>query len=321
MAGKRSLSPGVEIRLRKTVMLMVVLAILETVAFDSIATDWLVGDRIIADNGNVMGFTKVHCLIGEKRQHQVRQKETLLDIARQYDLGFNEIRDRYPHMDPWLPPRGMAIQLPTQWILPEIARNCIVVNLAELRLFFTDSENYRIYTFPISIGEKAWPTPEGTFTISTKITQPAWTVPPSLKHKYPFSVRPPGPDNPLGRYWLGLENTHYGIHGTDFPWSIGRAVTRGCLRLYPEDIKRLFHLVQPGTRVKIIYAPIKITIREGRVFAEIHGDIYHRIGNFYQYGFYLLQKKKITALVNLEKYLQALEGKNGVPVDITGSSP
>ena len=266
-----------------------------------------------------IAFSTKREVIGAIRQHKIRKKETLLDIARQYHLGFNEIQDLYPQLDPWLPPEGMLMDIPSRWILPKGVFNGIIVNIAELRLYCFSADQSSVVTFPISIGEEAWPTPEGTFAIKEKKTQPGWAVPPSLRHKYDFQYLPPGPDNPLGAFWMGLENTRYGIHGTDFPWSIGRAVTRGCIRLYPEDIKRLFELVQPGTRVTIIYEPVKIGTLADRVVVEVHRDIYGRVGNLQQYGLFHLRMSKHAWRVDLDKYRRALERQDGMPVDVTRS--
>lgn len=260
-------------------------------------------------------------VIGMIQQHTIRHPETLLDIARQYNLGFNEVQDRYPQLDPWLPPDGMVLEIPSQWILPDGFINGIIVNIAELRLYCFLATQRKVVTFPVGIGEKSWPIPEGTFAVKEKIRHPSWTVPPSLRHKYNFSSLAPGPDNPLGDYWIGLENTHYGIHGTDFPWSVGRTVTRGCIRLYPEDVERLFDLVQPGTAVKIIYAPVKIGMLADRVYVEVHRDIYNRIANFRQTGLSLLRMRNIAWRVDREKYLQALERQDGMPVDVTRALP
>ena len=183
-------------------------------------------------------------IVGEIRSHTVQKGETLLDIARRYDLGFKELQDLYPQLDPWLPPNGTVIRIPTRWILPSGLQDKLIVNIVELRLYYFDRVSRCLVTFPVSVGEASWPTPQGLYTVTTKEVRPAWSVPPSLAHKYDFKTLPPGPNNPLGDFWMGLGNTAYGIHGTDFPWSIGRAVTRGCIRMYPEDIDCL--LVSSG---------------------------------------------------------------------------
>lgn len=255
------------------------------------------------------------------RQHVIKKEETLLDVARFYDLGINEIQALYPDWDPWMPPPGIAMDIPSQWILPEILKEGILVNTAELRLYYFNEKKGIVKTFPISIGERDWATPQGTFKITEKVVEPAWTVPPSLRTKYEVWTFPPGPDNPLGGYWLGLGDSGYGIHGTDFAWSIGRLVTRGCIRMYPEDIRLLFDLVGVGTPVKIVYEPVKIGNRSGRIFVEIHEDVYGKISNFSKYAYFQLFERGMVDNVDLKKLRQALYHRTGLPVDITRSSP
>jgi L,D-transpeptidase ErfK/SrfK len=266
----------------------------------------------------VYAYSSIRNLVGISRRHVIKKGETLLDIARMYDLGFNEIRDLYPDWDPWLPPAGVTVDIPSQWILPETLTGGILVNTAELRLYYFSEENGTVSTFPIGIGDPAWPTPEGTFEITARIFKPTWTVPPSLQNKYGARTIPPGPDNPLGEYWLGLGNSSYGIHGTDFPWAVGRTVTRGCIRMYPEDIRMLFTIVPAGTLVKIVYKPVKISNQPGKVFLEVHRDIYGKIGNIARYAHLLLLEQGVADHVDPEKFRQALELRSGMPVDITG---
>lgn len=256
-------------------------------------------------------------LIGVPRYHVIQKEDTLLDIARRYGLGFNEIDDLYPEWDPWLPPPGNTMEIPSQWILPNVLKGAIIVNIAELRLYYFPKKGTTVHTFPVGVGEKKWFTPEGAFTVSEKVINPTWTVPPSLQNKYAIRTLPPGPENPLGKIWLGLGSSRYGIHGTNFAWSIGRLVTRGCIRLYPEDIQALSAMIYVGTPVKIIYTPIKITVSSNRVLIEIHKDIYNRIDNFSGYGHQLLQEFGMLDNVDLEKLDQALTNRNGKVVDIS----
>jgi L,D-transpeptidase ErfK/SrfK len=257
-------------------------------------------------------------LIGFPQEHVIQTKETLLDVARQYDLGFNEISDLYPRLNPWIPPRGTRLVIPSQWVLPEeTIGDGILINVAELRLYYRDKNSNRIMTFPIGIGDKDAETPEGVYSIQSKTANPTWTIPPSLQYKYAVASMPPGPNNPLGDYWMGLGGSHYGIHGTDIPWSVGRLVTHGCIRMYPEDIAILFKAVPVGTRVKIIYEPVKIAWSMDRIFVEVHKDIYGRVGDLMSYGYALLHAKKIVQHVDPKKYRRALRLKNGMPVDVT----
>ena len=262
-----------------------------------------------------------HALIGSPQQHTIRQAETLLDIARHYDLGINEIQDLFPAWDPWIPPVGARFIIPTLWVLPESPSTGIVINVAELRLYFFFLNGSEVVTFPIAIGDSNTPTPTGLFQISTKLENPSWTIPPSLRYKHGSGVVPPGPDNPLGAYWMGLGDTRYGIHGSNTPWSIGRLVTNGCIRLYPEDIAWLFQRVDIGTPVKIIYEPVKIAVMPQRVIVEVHRDVYARTLGLVGYGLSRLEHLRINNRVDLQKYRQALKSGNGFPLDVTRPAP
>jgi L,D-transpeptidase ErfK/SrfK len=256
-------------------------------------------------------------LVGIPRWHVIRREETLLDIARSYDLGFNEIQDLYPAWDPWLPPSGKRMDLPSRWILPERLEDGILINTAELRLYYFDAQAGALRTFPVGIGDQAWPTPVGSFRITNKVVQPTWTIPPSLRTEYRVKSIPPGPDNPLGGYWLGLNGSRYGIHGTNFPWSIGRLSSRGCIRMYPEDIRLLFEIARVGTPVKIIYKPVKIGTQAGKIFVEIHRDVYEKGANIAEDTQLQLIELGVADKVDPQKLIQALDRRSGMPVDVT----
>ena len=263
----------------------------------------------------------VNSIIGAPQRHIIRVKETLLDIAWEYDLGFNELQDLYPDLDPWILSVGTELILPTQWVLPDTIREGIIINVAELRLYHFSNTEASVKTFPIGIGDMDGMTPIGSFTIKSKRTRPTWYIPASLQSKYGTRSIPPGPDNPLGDYWMGLGDSSYGIHGTDIPWSVGRLVTHGCIRMYPEDIEQLYQTVSSGTSVKIIYEPVKIGFSSGRIYAEVHRDIYLKMGDLFEYGHHLLEEKGVIQNVDLEKFRHALERQDGMPVDITTSVP
>jgi L,D-transpeptidase ErfK/SrfK len=261
----------------------------------------------------------VQPLIGIPRNHRVVASETLLDIARKYDLGFNELTDLYPEFDPWLPPVGTLLILPTERLLPDTARAGIVVNIAEMRLYHysSNSSSPIVNSYPVSIGDPEFQTPEGKYTIANKAINPTWYIPPSLKPKYNRNSIPPGPDNPLGKYWLGIKNTMFGIHGTDIAWSIGRTVTHGCIRMYPEDIQKFFPDISVGTSVQLVYQPVKIAKVGQRVFIEVHRDIYGIIGDINSHTHQKLQVMKLTPYINENTLTTAIAASNGMPIDIT----
>jgi len=261
----------------------------------------------------------IKTVIGAPERYLIKNKDTFLDIARHYRLGFNEMEALHPDLDPWIPPAGVWLVLPTHWVLPGSLDKGIIINSAELRLYYfmKAGVDHVVKTFPVGIGDTDWPTPLGEFKVGEKRKDPAWYVPPSLREKYRVDVIPPGPENPLGKYWIRLGNSSYGMHGTDIPWSVGRLVTHGCIRLYPEDIKHLFREVQPGTPVKIIYEPVKLGVLAGRVYAEVHGDIYRMIDDFVEYGYRRLQEEGVAEKVDMEKFREVLKRKNGMPVDVS----
>jgi L,D-transpeptidase ErfK/SrfK len=256
-------------------------------------------------------------VIGRPVRYRVKGTETLYDIARAYGLGINEITDKYPHIDLWIPPEGIMLSLPTCWVLPQTQYRGIVINLAELRLYYFRNNGSTVMTFPVGVGAEDWETPLGTFQITAKAVNPTWSIPHSLRSKYDATAIPPGPDNPLGKYWLGLGDSGYGIHGTNVPWSVGHLMTHGCIRLYPEHIEILFPLVGIGTAVEIIYQPVKIGRFGEKIFVEVHRDIYHTIEDFRAYGIGLLQKRGILDQVDIPAFQRALELREGMPVDVT----
>ena len=224
---------------------------------------------------------KAPALLGILQSYTIKDdRETLVDLAIQYDLGYNEITDANPGVDPWYPGKGTRVIIPTIWITPELKdlqADTIVINLAELRLYYfkiLTTGKVAVLTFPIGIGSEGRDTPLGTYRIIQKIKDPVWVVPPSIRAEEPTlpEMVPPGPDNPLGRYALRLSNPSYLIHGTNKPLGIGRRVSHGCLRMYPEDIKTLYDLVRVGTEVKIIYEPIKLLFSSDGVYIEAHAD-------------------------------------------------
>ena len=256
-------------------------------------------------------------IVGALRKHVVKDQETLLDVARQYNLGFNEVEDLYPQQDPWLPSKGMELIIPTQWILPDTRLEGIVINIPEMRLYYFMKKIRMVKTCPVGIGNKDWQTPLGIYQVTEKRIDPAWFIPRLLQEKYGFKIMAPGAENPLGEYWVRLGESEYGIHGTHIPWSVGRMVTHGCIRLYPEDMEQLFELIESGTPVEIIYEPIKTGVLSGSVFVEVHKDIYDKIEDFFLYGYHRLAERGVMEMVDLKKFHRALQDQTGHPVDIT----
>ena len=210
-------------------------------------------------------------LVGAAGEYVTRDEDTLLDVARKNDLGYGQLIAVNPGIDPWLPRAGQRIVLPTLYLLPDGERRGIVINLAEHRLYFFVPEDATVETYPIGIGVEADMTPLGTTQVIGKDVQPSWYPPPSIRAERPElpEVVPPGPDNPLGQFSLRLGWTNYRIHGTNKPYGVGRHVSHGCIRLYPEDIAQLFPKVAVGTPVRVIEEPIRLAWVENELYLAV----------------------------------------------------
>lgn len=207
-------------------------------------------------------------VVGVVQIIRARDEDTLSDIARRFNVGYEEMVSANPGVDPWLPKAGTEVVIPTEFVLPDTKRQGIVINLAAMRLFYfpkiRPGELQRVITHPIGIGRVGWRTPAGNTKIVSKTAAPAWTPTPAIRKEHAADgdplpkVVPPGPDNPMGTHVLKLGWPEYAIHGTDKPPSIGLRGTHGCLRLYPEDIVGIYDAVPVGTPVTVVNQPFMV---------------------------------------------------------------
>jgi L,D-transpeptidase ErfK/SrfK len=275
-------------------------------------------------------------VVGNVRAYRVRKGDTLIDLARYYDLGYNEILDANPGIDPWVPTAGATILLPTEWVLPCCTYDGLVVNIPEMRLFFfrrsaTEPGTTHVYTYPVGLGRDDWRTPSGRFKIRGKTVNPRWNIPESIRKEHITDRGDPrtfiaggAPDNPLGKYRLELTLPMYAIHGTDIPWGVGMQVSHGCVRLYPEDIELLFPLIPVGTPGEFAYQPIKVGRRGGAVYVESHQDIYGYAPAPYSTAMEAISRAGLNVDVDERLLLRALEDAGGMPVRVSperGDSP
>ncbi len=219
-------------------------------------------------------------LVGELRYVHARHEDTLVDLAKALDLGYNEIRGANPEVDAWLPGEGTQVVIPSLYVLPPGAREGIVVNLPEMRLYYYPKPGVGIppsvVTHPVGVGRDDWPSPTGPSKIIQKVAQPAWYPPESIRREHAAQGRPlprvvpPGPDNPLGEYAMRLDFGDYLLHGTNKAYGVGMQVSHGCIRMYPPAIESLFAQVPTGTRVELIDQPYKAGIRNGLLYVEVH---------------------------------------------------
>ncbi len=227
-------------------------------------------------------------VFGEVQVIEARHEDTFVALARTHNVGYEELRKANPAVDEWLPGEGTKITIPSRYVLPRAPQRGIVVNVAELRLYYFPGESgtppegvapgaRRVITHPISIGRMDWSTPLGVTTITAKVANPSWYPPQSIRDEHAARndilprVVPPGPDNPLGGHAMRLGLPGYLIHGTNKPSGVGMRVTHGCVRMFPEDIEALFKTVPVGTAVNIVNQPVKIGwTADGTLYLESH---------------------------------------------------
>ena len=219
-------------------------------------------------------------LIGEIVTTEAGERDTLLDIARLYGFGYQDMKLVNPELDTWLPGAGQKVILPAQFVLPAARQEGIVLNIPEMRLYYypppAQGGPREVLTYPLGIGREGWATPYIATRIIEKKVRPSWYPPESIRREHaeagdplPKVVRP-GPDNPLGDYAMRLGRPEYLIHGTNKPYGIGMRVSHGCIRLYPEDIEALFAEVTLKTPVNIINQPYKLGVKDEVIYLEAH---------------------------------------------------
>jgi L,D-transpeptidase ErfK/SrfK len=224
-------------------------------------------------------------VIGADERTKATYRDTLPEIARRYDIGYEEIVRANPGVDVWLPGEGTDILLPGRRILPPGPREGIVINLPERRLYYfprpKEGRRPRVITYPVSIGRTDRSSPLGQTEIVAKVQHPTWYPTESVREEHAANgdllptVVPPGPGNPLGDFEMRLAVGHgtFLIHSTNNPLGVGTSTTHGCFSLYPEDMATLFPLVAPGTKVWLIDVPVKITHVRGDLLLEAHQPV------------------------------------------------
>jgi L,D-transpeptidase ErfK/SrfK len=267
-------------------------------------------------------------LIGTLAALQIEAHDTLPDIARHFGLGHNEIISANPGVDPWLPEAGSRILLPLQFIIPNVPQRGIVLNLANMRMFYFPADGSKnISTYPVGIGRDGWNTPQGITHIISKTKHPVWNVPPSIQKEHALKGDPlpssvaSGPNNPLGDYAMRLALGQYLIHGTNKPYGVGMQMSHGCLNLYPEDISVLFNEAKVGTQVTIVEQPYLVAWQNNMLYLEAHKPL-TKAKDFRRPVLARLQElaKQHHLTIDWLKVAQILKQANGIPTPILTNS-
>lgn len=273
-------------------------------------------------------------LIGQNQTYTIQEGDNKLqDIARRFNTAAQLILETNNTIAPVNPAPGTVITIPSQMLLPDTPREGIVVNLAELRLYYFPPGENRVEVYPLGIGQLGLETPVSTTRVSQKIPNPTWTPTAGIRArslaqgiKLP-PVVPAGPNNPLGRFALrlGIGNGEYLIHGTSAPNSVGLRVSSGCMRMNAPDIKALFEQVRVGTRVQIINEPVKFAVEpDGRRYIEVHRPLAQQEGENPQtvaishsadFVTFVAQAGNDKALID-----KALSRRAGIPVAVSTAS-
>jgi len=270
-------------------------------------------------------------IVGRTRTYHVRDGDTFLDVARYYGLGFNEIKGANRNVDEWVPPQDSQLSLPTEWIVPGGEQTGIVINIPEMRLYYfhprKPGETGLVTTYPVGLGRDEWRTPQGRFKVTERSKCPKWVIPDSIQKErqaqgdFTKFIDGCDPENPLGEYRLRLSLDLYGIHGTNIPWGVGMQVSHGCIRLYPEDIEQLYPIIPEKTAGEFIYEPVKIGMREGRVYAQVHDDIYKLKPALFSEAKKVLQRYNLLDRVDMTRLVKVVLEQTGVVTDISIGNP
>ena len=217
---------------------------------------------------------------------------------------------------------GQKLRIDNRHIVPHVVADGIVINIPQRMLFYF-RHGQLVRHFPVGLGRPDWRTPTGDFTIVIKEENPTWDVPPSIQEemrregKPVLTCVPPGPDNPLGKHWLGLSIAGIGIHGTIAPASIYRFQTHGCIRAHPDDIAGLFPLIFRGTRGPLLYKPLFLARIGDKVFLETHRDIYRREPDLWRSFLQTIRDGDLDFLVDRSLAEDIIRKQEGVARDIS----
>ncbi|MCS3430488.1 L,D-transpeptidase [Klebsiella sp. BIGb0407] len=274
-------------------------------------------------------------LVGEPLTITVEEGNTqpLEYYAAKYGQGLSNILEANPGVDPFLPAGGTTLIIPQQIILPDTVREGIVVNVAEMRLYYYPPGENTVEVLPIGIGQAGRETPRNWVTkIERKKEGPSWTPTANTRREYAREGRelpafvPPGVDNPMGLYAIYIGKL-YAIHGTNANFGIGLRVSQGCIRLRNEDIEWLFNQVREGERVQIIDQPVKIALEaDGSRWIEVHEPLSRNRAEFESNKkvplpmAQTLQKMSAEPTVDATTFNEALTRRSGMPVRVDNQS-
>jgi L,D-transpeptidase ErfK/SrfK len=273
------------------------------------------------------GPTLYHLVTGGEEVYRVEKKESLNFLALKQGLSPWVLAKQTKLKVNTLLKPGTVLKFDTTHIVPTELSDGLVVNLPErlVYLFYMGVYQRR---YAIAVGRKTWETPTGLYKIVNKEENPTWTVPDSIQDEMEdnglevVEKVPPGPKNPLGKYWIGTSGENLGFHATNRPWSVGHPVSHGCMRMLPSEIAQLYPQVSVGAPVKIIYQPVKMALtRKGRIYLEAHPNIYDVKMDYLDYAKKLAKSYQLESRIDWRKVDTILKIRSGLARDVTRETP
>jgi L,D-transpeptidase ErfK/SrfK len=269
------------------------------------------------------GHQLADTLVGGEFSFTVQPGDTLTSIGARFGVAAGVLaRENGLQLSTRLK-IGQELRVYNRHIVPPGPEDGILLNLPQ-RLLFYFVEDTLVTHYPVGLGRPDWPTPTGTFAVLSKEENPVWEVPKSIQEEMRRCGQrvktrvPPGPDNPLGQYWIGLSLAGYGIHGTIAPASIYQFRSHGCIRLHPNDIADLFDRVSIGTPGHIIYTPVLLArLTNDQIYIEVHRDVYKRAGNPLTSVQRIAVSEGIGRLLDWQRVEEVIRLKDGVAWEVS----
>lgn len=262
-------------------------------------------------------------LMGGMSDYTAQRGDSLASLSARYGINRNVLAQDNPRYRKRALRAGNVVRLDTRHVVPEWLDDGIIINLPQRTLYFFQDKQL-VASYPVAVGKPSWPTPSGRYTIHDIQTDKAWLVPLSIQEEMRREGQtvitrvPPGPDNPLGRHWLGLSLPGYGIHGTSSPASLYQFSSHGCIRSHPDDIAVLAPLVHTGTPVQLIYRTTLLAqTPDGHIWLEVQPDVYKKGANPLAELRALAELHQLVGQINWEKAYRVIEKKQGVARDIS----
>jgi L,D-transpeptidase ErfK/SrfK len=262
---------------------------------------------------------KIQPLVGEMKTYKTQPGDTVYRIARHHNVNMETLARMNSISGPRVP-AGRTLLLPSLHIVPRSPADGIVLNIPERRVYIFKGGKL-VAHYSVAVGKPVWPTPTGAYQLVKKEVNPQWVPTKNMVERAHIKDDPvpPGPENPLGDRWMGWSAPGFGFHSTNAPQSVGKAISHGCVRLYPDSAERMFNQVRPGMTIYSVYAPVQIGQRDGKYFLTAFPDIYNKGLTTLAHVQKELMKTGLLPLVKPDRLTQIVKAQDSAPHRIVGA--